>query len=64
MFCFKELFSFFTKIGEIDQSPMQFHRQLKTKPKLVVPLTEKEFLAVIEMYDHSHFEGARDALDT
>ncbi|MGB1611356.1 MAG: tyrosine-type recombinase/integrase [Flavobacteriaceae bacterium] len=43
-------------------SPMQFHRQLKTTPKLVVPLTEKEFLTVIEMYDHSHFEGARDAL--
>ena len=41
---------------------MQFHRQLKTNPKLVVPLTEKEFQAVIEMYDHSHFEGARDAL--
>jgi integrase/recombinase XerC len=41
---------------------MQFHRQLKTTPKLVVPLTEKEFRAVIEMYDHSHFEGARDAL--
>ena len=41
---------------------MQFHRQLKTTPKLLVPLTEKEFSAVIEMYDHSHFEGARDAL--
>ena len=58
----KSYFRFLQKIGEIDQSPMQFHRQLKTTPKLVVPLTEKEFLTVIEMYDHSHFEGARDAL--
>jgi integrase/recombinase XerC len=58
----KSYFRFLQKIGEIDQSPMQFHRQLKTTPKLVVPLTEKEFRAVIEMYDHSHFEGARDAL--
>ena len=41
---------------------MQFHRQLKTSPKLVVPLTESEFHMVIEMYDNSHFEGARDAL--
>ena len=58
----KSYFKFLQKLGEIDQSPMQFHRQLKTNPKLVVPLTEKEFQAVIEMYDHSHFEGARDAL--
>ena len=58
----KSYFRFLQQIGEIDQSPMQFHRQLKTTPKLVVPLTEKEFRAVIEMYDHSHFEGARDAL--
>ena len=58
----KSYFRFLQKTGEIDQSPMQFHRQLKTTPKLVVPLTEKEFRAVIEMYDHSHFEGARDAL--
>ena len=58
----KSYFKFLQKLGEIDQSPMQFHRQLKTTPKLVVPLTEKEFLAVIEMYDHSHFEGSRDAL--
>ena len=58
----KSYFKFLQKLGEIDQSPMQFHRQLKTNPKLVVPLTEKEFLAVIEMYDHSHFEGSRDAL--
>ena len=54
----KSYFRFLQKIGEIDQSPMQFHRQLKMTPKLVVPLTEKEFRAVIEMYDHSHFEGA------
>ena len=58
----KSYFKFLQKLGEIDQSPMQFHRQLKTNPKLVVPLTEKEFQAVIEMYDHSHFEGSRDAL--
>ena len=58
----KSYFKFLEKLGEIDQSPMQFHRQLKTNPKLVVPLTEKEFQAVIEMYDHSHFEGSRDAL--
>ena len=58
----KSYFKFLQKLGEIDQSPMQFHRQLKTNPKLVVPLTEKEFKAVIEMYDHSHFEGSRDAL--
>ena len=58
----KSYFKFLQKLGEIDQSPMQFHRQLKTNPKLVVPLTEKEFRAVIEMYDHSHFEGSRDAL--
>ena len=58
----KIYFKFLQKLGEIDQSPMQFHRQLKTNPKLVVPLTEKEFKAVIEMYDHSHFEGSRDAL--
>ena len=58
----KSYFRFLRKMGEIDQSPMQFHRQLKTTPKLVVPLTEKEFRAVIEMYDHSHFEGSRDAL--
>ena len=58
----KSYFRFLQKIGEIDQSPMQFHRQLKTTPKLVVPLTEKEFFSVIEMYDHSHFEGSRDAL--
>ena len=41
---------------------MQFHRQLKASPKLVVPLTESEFRMVIELYDNSHFEGARDAL--
>ena len=58
----KSYFKFLQKLDEIDQSPMQFHRQLKTNPKLVVPLTEKEFQAVIEMYDHSHFEGSRDAL--
>ena len=58
----KSYFKFLQKLGEIDQSPMQFHRQLKTTPKFVVPLTEKEFRAVIEMYDHSHFEGSRDAL--
>ena len=58
----KSFFQFLQKIGDIDQSPMQFHRQLKTSPKLVVPLTEKEFFSVIEMYDHSHFEGSRDAL--
>ena len=55
-------FRFLQKIGDIDQSPMQFHRQLKTTPKLVVPLTEKEFFEVTEMYDLSHFEGSRDAL--
>lgn len=58
----KSYYRFMEKVGDIDQSPMQFHRQLKTTPKLVVPLTEKEFRSVIEMYDHSHFEGARDAL--
>ena len=58
----KSFFNFLQKLGEIDKSPMQFHRQLKTNPKLVVPLTEKEFRAVIEMYDYSHFEGSRDAL--
>ena len=58
----KSYFKFLQKLGEIEQSPMQFHRQLKTNPKLVVPLTEKEFQAAIEMYDHSHFEGSRDAL--
>ena len=58
----KSYFKFLLKLGEINQSPMQSHRQIKTNPKLVVPLTEKEFLAVIEMYDHSHFEGSRDAL--
>ena len=58
----KSYFRFIQKLGEIEQSPMQFHRQLKAAPKLVVPLTEKEFRAVIEMYDHSHFEGACDAL--
>ena len=58
----KSYFRFLQKIAEIEQSPMQFHRQLKTTQKLVEPLTEKEFRAVIEMYDHSHFEGARDAL--
>ena len=55
-------FRFLQKIGDIDQSPMQFHRQLKTTPKLVVPLTEKEFFEVTEMYDLSNFEGSRDAL--
>ncbi len=58
----KSYFKFLQKLEEIEQSPMQFHRQLKTNPKLVVPLTEKEFQAAIEMYDHSHFEGSRDAL--
>ncbi len=58
----KSYYRFMEKVGDIDQSPMQFHRQLKTTPKLVVPLTEKEFRSVIEMYDQSHFEGARDAL--
>ena len=58
----KSYFKFLQKLDEIEQSPMQFHRQLKTNPKLVVPLTEKEFQAAIEMYDHSHFEGSRDAL--
>jgi integrase/recombinase XerC len=58
----KSYFLFLQKVGEIDKSPMQFHRQIKTTPKLVVPLTEKEFSAVMEMYDHSHFEGSRDAL--
>ena len=28
----KSYFRFLQKIGEIDQSPMQFHRQLKTTP--------------------------------
>ena len=58
----KSYFKFLLKLGEINQSPMQSHRQIKTNPKLVVPLTEKEFQSVIEMYDHSHFEGSRDAL--
>ena len=58
----KSYFNFLQKLGEIDQNPMQFHRQLKASPKLVVPLTESEFRMVIEMYDNSHFEGARDAL--
>jgi integrase/recombinase XerC len=58
----KSYFNFLQKLGEIDQHPMQFHRQLKTSPKLIVPLTESEFRLVIELYDNSHFVGARDAL--
>ena len=58
----KSYFNFLQKLREIDQNPMQFHRQLKSSPKLVVPLSESELRMVIELYDNSHFEGARDAL--
>ena len=58
----KSYYNFLLKIGDIDESPMQFHTQLKKKKKLAVPLTEKEFNLVIKMYDRSNFEGSRDAL--
>ena len=58
----KSYYNFLLKIGDIDESPMQFHTQLKIAQKLAVPLTEKEFNLVIKMYDRSNFEGSRDAL--
>ena len=58
----KTYFGFLQKVGQIKHSPMQFHRQLKATPKLVVPLTETEFRAVFDMYDDKDYTGARDAL--
>lgn len=58
----KTYFKFLQKIEVLSQSPMQGHKQLKSTPKLVVPLTEKELEKLVAHYDDSHYEGARDAL--
>ena len=58
----KTYFKFLQKIEVLSHSPMQGHKQLKSTPKLVVPITEKELEKLVTLYDDSHYEGARDAL--
>ena len=58
----KTYFKFLQKIEVLAQSPMQGHKQLKSNPALVVPLTEAELENLMNFYDDSHYKGARDAL--
>jgi integrase/recombinase XerC len=58
----KKYFKFLQKIEVLSESPMQGHKQLKSTPKLVVPLTEVELQNLMSTYDDSNYEGSRDAL--
>jgi len=58
----KTYFKFLQKIEVLSESPMQGHKQLKSTPKLVVPLTEVELQNLMSTYDDSNYEGSRDAL--
>lgn len=58
----KTYFKFLQKIEVLSESPMQGHKQLKSSPKLVVPLTEDELQNLMSTYDDSNYEGSRDAL--
>jgi len=58
----KTYFKFLQKIEVLSESPMQVHKQLKSTPKLVVPLTEVELQNLMSTYDDSNYEGSRDAL--
>lgn len=58
----KTYFKFLQKIEVLSESPMQGHKQLKSTPKLVVPLTEDELQNLMSTYDDTNYEGSRDAL--
>jgi integrase/recombinase XerC len=58
----KTYFKFLQKIDVLSESPMQGHKQLKSTPKLVVPLTEDELQNLMSTYDDTNYEGSRDAL--
>lgn len=58
----KTYFKFLQKIEVLSESPMQGHKQLKSTPKLVVPLTEDELQNLVSTYDDTNYEGSRDAL--
>ncbi len=51
---------FLLKIGEIEFSPLNKHRALKTSKKVQVPFSEKEIIQVLENIDDSNFDGLRD----
>ncbi len=56
----KSYYHFAQKIGEIDISPLQKHKPLKTAKKVQVPFSEKEVLEVLSNIDTSSLEGLRD----
>lgn len=56
----KAYYKFLLKIGELEFSPLNKHRALKTSKKVQVPFSEKEIMEVLENIDDTNFEGLRD----
>lgn len=58
----KSFYRFLIKVGDIEYSPMQKLKSLKTPKNISTPFSEKEVLAVIESIDVIDFVSARNKL--
>lgn len=59
----KSFYKFLLKVRQIDVSPMQKHKSLKTAKRVQVPFSEKELGDVVNVIDYpDDFEGLRDRL--
>jgi integrase/recombinase XerC len=59
----KSFYKFLLKTKQIDVSPLQKHKSLKTAKKVQVPFSEKELQDVVDIIEYpDDFEGLRDRL--
>lgn len=59
----KAFYKFLLKVKQIEVSPLQKHKALKTEKKVLVPFSEKEMQEVVEQNDFpDDFEGVRNRL--
>ncbi len=59
----KSFYKFLLKTKQVEVSPLQKHKSLKTSKKVQVPFSEKELQDVVDVIDYpDDFEGLRDRL--
>ena len=54
-------YDFLIKIEKIKESPTKNHKRLKVQPKIIIPFSQDEVFAVMNIFEDS-FEGKRDML--
>lgn len=59
----KSFYKFLLKSRQIETSPLQKHKSLKTEKKIQVPFSEKELVDVVEKIEYTDdFEGVRNRM--